>query len=83
MAVPVSSEPSCSPNYELALLNLQDGSIKPIASGLPPISSSNERPVVGEVPKCPPGTTSGTIGEYYGRISFSQAYAWWQAPISR
>ena len=56
-----------------------------IAAGLPLFGTRNERPVIGEVPKCNTGGTAagqGWITDYYGRLSLATVLDWWQAPAA-
>ena len=79
----LATEPCDTAAYLLSLLDLKDGSIKQIAAGLPLFGTRNERPVIGEVPRCNAGATVAAqvwITDHYGRLDLAAVLDWWQAP---
>ncbi|MGE0229729.1 MAG: LuxR C-terminal-related transcriptional regulator [Dehalococcoidia bacterium] len=68
----------CSPSWTLQLLDVRDGSMREVASGLPRIAAYNERPVVNEIPECEFGGAGGVVTDTYGNVGVAWAYDWWQ-----
>jgi len=78
----LATEPCNGSEYSLWLLTLQDGRTERVAAGLPLFGTRNERPHIGEVPRCYTGSDEGWITDSFGRLSLSTLLSWWQAPAS-
>ena len=74
----LSTEPCDTSEYSLSLHDLQAGTETLVLSGLPLFWTENERPVVGEVPRCARRDDSGWTTDSYGRLNLSLVMSWWQ-----
>jgi hypothetical protein len=71
----------CSPPYTVQLLDVRDGSVHEVLSGLPPILTTNLSEV-GEAPQCDrsSATEKAQPSDLLGRVNFAEVFAWWQPP---
>lgn len=69
---------TCNPSYRVMLLDIRDGSVEEVLSGLSPIARVNYGFEAGEVPECGNDGTDPGVTDFLGRLNFGPVFAWWQ-----